>query len=206
MSRRSWFAPIMLLALLVALGALALLDGPGAAPMPVHAASAVCTPVVTRISSPNQGVYANRLVAVSALAPDDVWALGHYLDDNSFDQLLLQHWDGATWQIMPSPTFAPGSIPDYNALAAIARDDIWVVGEAPRPPFTAALHWAGQTWSQVPMPALPAVGTTALTSVARVAPNDVWAAGYYSPEANKVNTLLEHWDGTAWTIIPSPNA
>jgi hypothetical protein len=35
-------------------------------------------------------------------------------------------------------------------------------------------------------------------------PTDVWAVGQYF--SNDRHTLIEHWDGTAWTIVPSPNA
>src|SRR5205823_13678772 len=41
-----------------------------------------------------------------------------------------------------------------------------------------------------------------LWDVAAISPNDVWAVGYYS---NGTITLVEHWDGTQWSIVPSPN-
>src|SRR5205085_938825 len=39
-----------------------------------------------------------------------------------------------------------------------------------------------------------------LSAVTVVSANDVWAVG----EAGS-NTLTEHWDGSKWTIVPSPN-
>jgi hypothetical protein len=41
-----------------------------------------------------------------------------------------------------------------------------------------------------------------------VAADDVWAVGYSAtnpPESSTSVTLIEHWDGTAWSVIPSPN-
>ena len=35
--------------------------------------------------------------------------------------------------------------------------------------------------------------------------NDVWAVGLYQNTGGVVHTLVEHWDGTAWSVIPSPN-
>src|SRR5207302_1833156 len=40
-----------------------------------------------------------------------------------------------------------------------------------------------------------------------VAPNDIWAVGEYFPVAPSswAHTLVEHWDGTSWTQVPSPS-
>ena len=44
-----------------------------------------------------------------------------------------------------------------------------------------------------------------LQTGAAVAPNDVWAAGWHIPPGTPQRTLIQHWDGTAWTIVPSPS-
>ncbi len=44
-----------------------------------------------------------------------------------------------------------------------------------------------------------------LTSVAPLSSNDAWAVGSTDLGAKYYNTLIEHWDGTAWSIVPSPN-
>ena len=37
--------------------------------------------------------------------------------------------------------------------------------------------------------------------------SDVWAVGYYQDtSAGTYQTLIEHWNGTAWSVIASPNA
>src|ERR1043166_8548935 len=46
-------------------------------------------------------------------------------------------------------------------------------------------------------------GTTALYAVEAVASDDVWAAGYRY-QGNFSFPLVEHWDGTSWTILPNP--
>src|SRR5690349_2994398 len=35
---------------------------------------------------------------------------------------------------------------------------------------------------------------------------NVWAAGYYDLFGGTPQTFVEHWDGTKWSIVPSPNA
>src|SRR5215218_4729365 len=44
-----------------------------------------------------------------------------------------------------------------------------------------------------------------LKAVAALSTSDAWAVGY-SVTGNTAETLIEHWDGTQWTIVPSPNA
>src|SRR2546430_10535908 len=44
-----------------------------------------------------------------------------------------------------------------------------------------------------------------LQGVATVSPTDIWAVGYYQSRSSMNDmTLVEHWDGTQWSIVPSP--
>ncbi len=43
-----------------------------------------------------------------------------------------------------------------------------------------------------------------LLGVAAVAPNDVWAVGQ-STDFGAGQTLIVHWNGTAWSTVPSPH-
>jgi hypothetical protein len=45
-----------------------------------------------------------------------------------------------------------------------------------------------------------------LSGVAAVSSDNVWAAGgsYHVPDGRN-HTLIRHWDGTAWNVVPSPN-
>jgi len=56
---------------------------------------------------------------------------------------------------------------------------------------------------QLPSPS----GTTAsLLGVADVAPGDGWAVGFStSTSTDQDQSLIEHWNGTAWSIVPSPD-
>lgn len=85
------------------------------------------------------------------------------------------------------------------AVSAVSSSDAWAVGNS-----ATVLHWNGTSWAPVTIPGLPA--SVALNAVDALSPSNVWAAGEagsgqgYAPN----NTLLMHWDGTAWTRIPSP--
>ena len=60
-------------------------------------------------------------------------------------------------------------------------------------------------WAIVPSPNNGASVTNELYATACAAANDCWAVGYWNASTG-YQTLTEHWDGTTWTIIPSPNS
>ncbi len=60
----------------------------------------------------------------------------------------------------------------------------------------------GSGWSIVPSPNF---GTyDILRAVAAVSSSDVWAAGYYTSGLTN-QTLIEHWNGSFWQTVTSPN-
>jgi hypothetical protein len=46
-------------------------------------------------------------------------------------------------------------------------------------------------------------GRNALYSVAAISANSAWAVGFYDAAAEQ--TLIEHWDGTSWSVQPRPD-
>jgi hypothetical protein len=71
-------------------------------------------------------------------------------------------------------------------------------------------HWDGASWSLVPSPSPTGATNSYLAGVHGDAANDVWAVGYANypastPGVTVAQTLIEHWNGTAWSIVPSPN-
>jgi hypothetical protein len=68
-------------------------------------------------------------------------------------------------------------------------------------------HWNGTSWSVVPSPnGGGGAAMNELTGVAAVSANNIWAVGsFLDPNANVFRSLTEHWDGTSWSVIPSPN-
>lgn len=46
----------------------------------------------------------------------------------------------------------------------------------------------------------------AVKGVAYVAANNVWAAGFQFPTSATEAGMIEHWDGTAWSVVTSPGS
>jgi hypothetical protein len=113
------------------------------------------------------------------------------------------------WSIVPSPNHLAGS--NYlQAVSALAADDAWAVGYYTTTngiTRTLTLHWNGGQWGIVPSPNA-GVRESVLTSVSARAPDDVWAVGYSADDDNPghTQTLIMHWDGGQWSIVPSPNS
>jgi hypothetical protein len=74
------------------------------------------------------------------------------------------------------------------------------------------LHWDGATWSVVTSPSLGGSYKDRLYGITVNGANDIWAVGaslqyYFIGEEQVIDsqTLVEHWNGTNWSIVPSPN-
>ncbi|HUS14369.1 MAG TPA: hypothetical protein VM536_05035, partial [Chloroflexia bacterium] len=48
-------------------------------------------------------------------------------------------------------------------------------------------------------------GKGRLMGIAASGPNDAWAVGLLSPQDRPTQTLIEHWTGNEWQVVPSPN-
>src|SRR5260370_33151682 len=61
-------------------------------------------------------------------------------------------------------------------------------------------------WSRVPSPGAGTSGSE-LDGVAVVSASDIWAVGsYFNLTLNSSQTLVEHWNGSHWQVVPSSNA
>jgi hypothetical protein len=143
----------------------------------------------TVVSSPNP-LPCNNLFGGAAISADDAWAVGQTFDDVTAMPLAL-HWDGTSWieQDQGLPDHGIG----FDSISADAPNDVWAVGDI-------IARWNGSTWEV--LGTLPQNGTT--RGIAAIAPDDVWVVGTQLV-GRRALTLTEHWDGTSWTIVPSPN-
>jgi len=112
---------------------------------------------------------------------------------------LVLHWDGSTWPKLklPDPTDKI-----FEAIGADSADDVWVTGSYQGQGI--AERWDGTHWTAM---ALPNPGVAANTiGIAAVGPKDVWAVGVYEDSDEFfLHTLTEHWDGSSWTVVNSPD-
>jgi hypothetical protein len=117
------------------------------------------------------------LFGVAALAPNDVWAVGHtYLGGPHWIPLIL-HWDGSAWSRATIPAFpAGGQLRDIVALSPTNIYAVGLDGEGFNA-RTLVLHWNGTSWTKEITPS-PGTGPK-LYGAAAIAPSTVWGAGYH---------------------------
>ena len=110
------------------------------------------------------------------------------------------------WSTVASPNVGT-STNFLNGVAAISAKNVWAVGTEGNGNggFTLVEHWAGTQWKVVASPNVHGSTSDSLSGVAAVAANNIWAVGNYNDASNSQQTLIEHWNGTNWSIVPSPS-
>jgi hypothetical protein len=168
--------------------------------------STQCPGMWTIVPTPNRQASINVLADVAAISPTDAMAVGWFGQGPGDTNPLVERWDGTRWRPAPSPDVG-GEHVALVAISALGPDDVWVVGSrriTHDTYRTFATHWDGSAWMISPTPTFDGASAR-FTDVVALAPNDVWAVGIRLHIGGPERTLVEHWDGTRWTVTPSPN-
>lgn len=103
-----------------------------------------------------------------------------------------------TWTQVPAHD--PGGFSMLTGLAIESPTDIWTIGGG------GFQHDTGGGFNLVAAPSLGTLrgGTQAISADAS---NDVWAVGHSAPARSypPTSTLVEHFDGSSWKVVPSPS-
>jgi hypothetical protein len=151
----------------------------------------------------------NELVAVDALSPSDVWALGVARPSRGYsgDRTgVIEHWNGSGWSIaLQLPT---GTV--LSSIDGVSADDVWAVGASVDDQLIE--HWNGSEWSALESPPALAGDHEDLSGVSALSANDVWAVGTgnrpvsedgIEDASTELFELTEQWNGSSWTVVPS---
>ena len=154
------------------------------------------------VTSPSMGIAA-YLYAVTVVSSSNFWAVGSYSPDSSSTLTLIEHWNGLKWSIVSSPNPVPSN-DGLDAIAAVSSNNVWAVGANNLDGEPLIEHWDGLQWNIDTSPNTG--GGSDLYGVTTVSSTAIWAVGYSSASnPNRLQTLIEHWNGINWSIIASPN-
>lgn len=135
------------------------------------------------------------LNGVDDISPTDAWAVGRVKQSGYAGGIpLILHWDGSGWQTVAPPSEVTGE------LRAVSRDGAggaWAVGDDGHG-HPLALRCSVIACAPVSLPQAGTVGR--LRGITSFGENDVWAVG----ESDN-RTLVVHWDGADWAVVPSPS-
>ncbi len=163
-----------------------------------------------------------ELFSVTCVSATDCWATGvNVTNDSNADPLdgFIDHWNGSSWTL--APTAPSGQAHDqFNSVTCSTASDCWAVGFAgpnalsdnflpnimPQVSGGQAFveHWNGDDWSVVPAATAPAPEGTYLSSVTCTSASNCWAVGsVMGADGNPASTLVDRWDGSRWSTVPS---
>jgi hypothetical protein len=177
----------------------AVLSGAAFAMVPAGSAQAATWAVVP---TPNASTGLNLLIGVDALTTTDAWAVGRadHSPNQPFVRPLVARWNGSAWTIVSTPTTGG----QLSGVDGNASNNVWAVGAGDTGPL--AQRWNGTSWNIVPSPTPPGSLGASLSSVKTFATNSAWAVGAHSTSAApSTRTLAQRWNGTSWSVVPTPN-
>jgi len=111
------------------------------------------------------------------------------------------------WSVVPSPNPVGAHSVALSAVSCSNTNSCFAVGEyAVSSSATRALveSWDGIRWSMMAIPDPAGSTATVLSGVSCSYTTSCFAVGYSSSGSHH-QTLVARWDGSAWSILPSPN-
>ena len=171
----------------------------------------------------------DELVTVRCLAADDCWAVGDagpaqqnpnflpIFPSAAGGQGVIEHWDGTSWSVVPSVTEPSPSGGYLSGLECVDATDCWASGSTTDSSGTASgilmQHWDGSSWTDLSTSVPEPTGATGaiLSSISCVSSAQCWAVGASGPFGGsggnnfRPQTFIENWNGSSWSIAPSPN-
>ena len=180
------------------------------------ARSASSAPVANLVTSPNPAdSTVSDLFGVTCVTAIDCIAVG-FFSVNGQTNTLVEHWDGTGWSIVSSPNAAGMPESRLRAVTCTSNTDCVAVGSSQTPEDangmvsinTLVEHWDGNTWSIVPSPNVTTKPGSFLFNTLRGVSCSSSADCFAVGDTNNgvgYNTLVEHWNGTSWKIVASPN-
>jgi hypothetical protein len=123
---------------------------------------------------------------------------------------LMEAWNGTAWTLVPMP-LPGGEGGGLFDATCVNGSDCWAVGAvvgsgSGNPTGTLIEQWNGSSWSVVPSPTPsgPGVVGAILSSVSCTSASSCMAVGYATDVGgNNLSDVVEQWNGSSWTIIPS---
>jgi hypothetical protein len=127
------------------------------------------------------------IIAVSAPAANDIWAVTHYGG-------WILHYDGSAWHVAKHLSSSSGGFDlQFTGITAFSTRNVWAFGGGGEGPGMGTWHFDGSTWRHETTTALGA----GIVSATAVSASNMWGAGSVSSPGD----TLEHFNGTSWSVV-----
>jgi hypothetical protein len=181
------------------------------------ATTAACTPswkVVTTpaaASTPAGDTPDTQLSGVSVVSADEVWFPGSTAQAQpNGPQSWVLNWNGhalTTAAQIPQSPLAPRD--DDAGGSFDSATDGWVLGTTYLLPVAYpqyAARWHDGRWTVTPLAVSPDPATSypGLDAIDSLTPSNAWSAGAFYQGSSTLGALIEHWDGSQWSVVANP--
>ena len=158
-----------------------------------------------QVPAPSPGSGPSALYSIVAASSSDAWVAGYRIGAGT-ELTLIDHYNGTDWSTQTTPD--PGTSEFLHSIAASSAGNVWAVGSYVSNDGTydaLPLHNDGTGWTFIGADN-PAV-LTEFYGVATLSSSDAWAVGRATTgPGGAAEPLVEHWNGSAWSISFSPTS
>lgn len=170
------------------------------------------SPGFTLTTLPKSGTYTQaRLAGVSCASRQTCISVGTAWDTERKKWKSISHlWNGTNWSALQSvdPTEEEYDSYEFLSISCTSSTACTAVGAKKRTVSgleTAPLaeRWNGTSWS-VQSPSTAGVPNAEFQAVSCVSSTECLAVGDYNSVGGAETTLAERWNGTSWTVTPTP--
>jgi hypothetical protein len=151
------------------------------------------------------GASGRTLLSVSCASATTCTATGTAIA-NGINRTVAETWHQAAWTLEPAPTIPGGTDGFLRGVSCPSAASCTAVGDYSNGAanVTLAEGWNGTRWSIEPTPNPPGSRGNYLFAISCPAAGSCTAVGDFIARTGAQMTLAEHWNGSAWSIQPTP--
>jgi hypothetical protein len=156
-----------------------------------------------------QGFSDGSIVDLSCSGPANCFAVGGL--GSGPESPLVERWNGRTWVLTLVPVPSRTTRAWLTGVACPSPTLCFATGNdataASEPGIAGAFvdRWNGSSWTLTSLPAPVGATGVEIKSIACSAATRCFAVGTYSTATNPGRTLVESWNGIAWSVAAGPN-
>jgi hypothetical protein len=158
------------------------------------------------VSSPSFGAGITAfLQSVSCVSTTSCVAVGSTSGGSGY-ATLIETWNGRSWTLAASPNPVGSQQSFLQGVSCLSSTWCTAVGDYDNGTNYLSLveSWNGTSWNITASPNAAGGQFDYLNSISCVSTTWCSAAGYYD-NGSSYQTLIEAWNGAAWTVVSSPN-
>ncbi|MHB8596994.1 MAG: hypothetical protein ACYDER_09300 [Ktedonobacteraceae bacterium] len=151
------------------------------------------------VTSPNGNGQSNVLIGVTAISSSAVWAVGY-----ESSSTLTEKWNGTAWNIVSSAS-RTGSSNYLTGVVAVSSKALWAAGysiNSTTAQYSTLMEkWNGTAWKIVASPTPSSTSNLNISGIAALSGSSVWVVGWDQNMQGKTKPIIEHWNGSQWSLV-----